>query len=62
MIAGRRPNLETLMHAFYMNEGILITPFHGMLLTYPATTGVDVAVYGEIFDRFVSLVRDAGVV
>ena len=62
VIAGRRPNLETLMHAFYMNEGILITPFHGMLLTCPATTGGDVAVHAEVFDRFVSLVRDAGVV
>ena len=61
VIAGRRPNLETLMHAFYMNEGILITPFHGMLLTCPATTETDVAAHGKVFDRFVDLVRDAGV-
>ena len=62
VIAGRRPDLETLMHAFYMNEGILITPFHGMLLTCPATSSADVDRHGEVFERFVHLVKDAGVV
>lgn len=62
VIAGRQPDLETLMHAFYMNEGILITPFHGMLLTCPATTSIDVDRHGEVFKRFVALVIDAGAV
>ena len=62
VIAGRQADLETLMHAFYMNEGILITPFHGMLLTCPATSSADVDRHGEVFERFVHLVKDAGVV
>ncbi|SFJ76803.1 transaminase [Bradyrhizobium sp. Gha] len=62
VIAGRQPELETLMHAFYMNEGILITPFHGMLLICPATSSADVNRHGDVFERFVELVRDAGVI
>ena len=31
------PSVETLLHAFYMNEGILVTPFHTMFLMCPAT-------------------------
>ena len=33
-----RASLETLLHAFYINEGILVTPFHTMLLMCPATS------------------------
>jgi glutamate-1-semialdehyde 2,1-aminomutase len=62
VIAGRQPDLETLMHAYYMNEGILITPFHGMLLTCPATSAEDVGKHGEVFRRFVGLLRNAGAV
>jgi glutamate-1-semialdehyde 2,1-aminomutase len=62
VIAERQPDLETLMHAFYMNEGILITPFHGMLLTCPATSSADIDRHGNAFERFVALVNDAGVV
>nr|WP_283816405.1 transaminase [Bradyrhizobium liaoningense] len=61
VIAGRQPDLETLMHAFYMNEGILITPFHGMLLTCPATSSADVDQHGDVFERFGKLVGEAGV-
>jgi glutamate-1-semialdehyde 2,1-aminomutase len=62
VIAGRQPDLETLMHAFYMNEGILITPFHGMLLTCPATSSADVERHGEVFERFVGLIGEARVI
>ena len=62
VIAGRQPDLETLLHAFYMNAGILITPFHGMLLTCPATSADDVERHGDVFDSFVHLVSDAGVI
>lgn len=61
VIAGRQPALETLMHAFYMNESVLITPFHGMLLTCPATSAADVERHDDVFERFVALVNDAGV-
>jgi glutamate-1-semialdehyde 2,1-aminomutase len=62
VIAGRKPDLETLMHAFYLNEGILITPFHSMLLTCPATSSADVDRHGDVFERFVRSCTDAGVI
>jgi glutamate-1-semialdehyde 2,1-aminomutase len=58
----RRRDRRTMMHAFYMNEGILIKPFHGMLLTCPATSSADVDQHGDVFESFVRLVRDAGVI
>ncbi|QKC86616.1 transaminase [Mesorhizobium sp. NZP2077] len=62
VIASRRGDLETLLHAFYMNEGILVTPFHTMFLMCPATTSADVDRHTQVFARFVDLVRGAGVV
>ena len=62
VMATRRGDLETLLHAFYMNEGILVTPFHTMFLMCPATTAADVDHHSEVFERFVSLVNRAGVV
>src|SRR5690606_10986205 len=59
VVAGRRGELETLLHAFYMNEGILVTPFHTMFLMCPATRAEDVDRHTEIFARFVALVRGA---
>lgn len=49
----RRGGLETWLHAFYLNEGVLVTPFHTMFLTCPATTEADVARHDEVFARFV---------
>lgn len=62
VMATRRGDLETLLHAFYMNEGILVTPFHTMFLMCPATAAADVDHHSEVFERFVSLVNRAGVV
>jgi glutamate-1-semialdehyde 2,1-aminomutase len=62
VIAARRHDLETLLHAFYMNEGILVTPFHTMFLMCPATSSEDVDRHTQVFDRFVSLVHDAGAI
>lgn len=62
VMANRRGDLETLLHAFYMNEGILVTPFHTMFLMCPATTATDVDRHSEVFGRFVALLRDSGVV
>ena len=62
VIASRRGDLETLLHAFYMNEGILVTPFHTMFLMCPATSAEDVDRHSQVFSRFVDLVREAGVV
>ena len=39
--------IETLLHLYMLNRGVLITPFHSMLLMCPATSAADV-------DRYVS--------
>jgi glutamate-1-semialdehyde 2,1-aminomutase len=62
VIAGRQAGLETLLHAFYMNEGILVTPFHTMLLMCPATSVDDVARHTSAFVGFIDLLRKAGVI
>lgn len=36
------PALEQLVHLMLLNRGVMITPFHNMLLTCPATTQADV--------------------
>ncbi|MEN3347235.1 MAG: glutamate-semialdehyde -aminomutase [Bradyrhizobium sp.] len=61
VIAGRQADLETLLHAFYINEGILVTPFHTMLLMCPATSAEDVARHTAVFAGFIDLLRKAGV-
>jgi glutamate-1-semialdehyde 2,1-aminomutase len=62
VIAGRQPDLETLLHAFYMNEGILVTPFHTMLLMCPATSAADVERHTTVFTQFIDLLRRAGAI
>jgi glutamate-1-semialdehyde 2,1-aminomutase len=62
VIAGRQPDLETLLHAFYMNESILVTPFHTMFLMCPATSAQDVERHTAVLARFIDLLRGAGVV
>jgi glutamate-1-semialdehyde 2,1-aminomutase len=62
VMAGRQSDLETLLHAFYMNEGILVTPFHTMLLMCPATSAGDVEKHTAVFGGFIELLRNAGVV
>lgn len=43
--------LDTLLHLYLLNRGVLMTPFHMMALMSPATTEADVdrhtAVFGE---------------
>jgi glutamate-1-semialdehyde 2,1-aminomutase len=41
--------LERFMHLFAMNRGILLTPFHNMAITSPATTQKDVDYHTEVF-------------
>lgn len=58
--ATRRGDLETLLHAFYMNEGILVTPFHTMFLMCPATEDADVDCHTAVFAAFARKVIEAG--
>ena len=60
--AMRKGGLETWLHAFYLNEGVLVTPFHTMLLMCPTTTDSDVARHDQVFGRFVETVLAEGAV
>lgn len=41
--------LEQLLHLYCLNRGVMITPFHNMMLTSPATTADHVDRHNEIF-------------
>lgn len=43
--------LEALTHLFMLNRGVLLTPFHSMLLVSPATTTADVDKLLSVFDE-----------
>ncbi|MYM71276.1 aminotransferase class III-fold pyridoxal phosphate-dependent enzyme [Duganella sp. FT134W] len=46
--------LEQAIHLYLLNRGLLITPFHNMLLVCPDTTGDDVARLLSAFDGFLA--------
>jgi glutamate-1-semialdehyde 2,1-aminomutase len=52
--AHRNFDLEALLHLFFMNRGVLITPFHNMVLMCPATTAADVERHDATFREFVA--------
>ncbi|GAA1773346.1 transaminase [Luedemannella helvata] len=41
--------LDDFLHLFAANRGVLLTPFHNMALTCPATTSSDVDAYADVF-------------
>jgi glutamate-1-semialdehyde 2,1-aminomutase len=49
---SRDGELEALLHLYLMNRGVLITPFHNMLLCCPGTTTRDVARHHAVFAEF----------
>jgi glutamate-1-semialdehyde 2,1-aminomutase len=55
--AGQDEELDSFIHLFLLNRGILLTPFHNMALMSPATTAEDVdrhtAVFAEAVDELV---------
>jgi glutamate-1-semialdehyde 2,1-aminomutase len=48
-----QPELEQVMHLYLLNRGVLITPFHNMMLVSPATTMADVQQLLELVQDFV---------
>jgi len=47
-------DLDRLVHVFCANRGVLITPFHSMVLVSPATTVEDVDLHNKVFGEFVN--------
>jgi glutamate-1-semialdehyde 2,1-aminomutase len=50
--AGRDEALEALLHIYFMNRGVLVTPFHCMLLMCPATSDADARRFVSVLDVF----------
>jgi glutamate-1-semialdehyde 2,1-aminomutase len=46
---GADRELETYLHLYLLNRGVLITPFHNMALVSPATTAADLALHEHHF-------------
>lgn len=55
---GSQPDLEALTHLFMLNRGVLLTPFHHMLLLSPATGANDVARLLTVFDELLAALFD----
>jgi len=47
------PDLDALVHVFMANRGILLTPFHTMVLISPQTTIEDVDLHNRVFTELV---------
>ncbi|WP_225770501.1 aspartate aminotransferase family protein [Inquilinus sp. Marseille-Q2685] len=48
--SAMRPDLEQFVNLFLINRGILIAPFHNMMLASPATTEDQIARFHDAFD------------
>jgi len=46
---GRHGTLEPLIHLFLLNRGVLITPFHNMMLVCPEATDADIDRHNAAF-------------
>lgn len=51
-LAAVSPTLERLLHLYWLNRGVLVTPFHNMMLVSPATTARQVQSLLDYFDEF----------
>jgi len=51
--SARDGDLELLLHLHLMNRGVLLTPFHNMLLLCPSSTAADVERHAAVFASFV---------
>ena len=52
--ASSDPLLEDYLHLFGINRGVVLTPFHNMALTCPATTSEHVARHQVVFDEAIT--------
>lgn len=52
-LSGEDPELKRLIHLFFINRGILLTPFHNMVLISPETREKDVDYHGKVLSECV---------
>jgi len=46
-------DLDKLVHIYLSNRGVLLTPFHSMVLVSPANIAEDVDLHNEVFEKLV---------
>lgn len=51
--SGRNGPLEAFMHLFFLNRGILLTPFHNMVLVCPEVSERDIEHHNQVFEACV---------
>jgi glutamate-1-semialdehyde 2,1-aminomutase len=49
--AAQNDTLESAIHLFLLNRGVLLTPFHNMMLICPSTTQTDVSKLIDVFNE-----------
>jgi glutamate-1-semialdehyde 2,1-aminomutase len=59
---ARDVTLETLLHLYMLNRGVLITPFHSMLLLCPDSSAADVDRYVNEFQGFCTELAASGAI
>jgi glutamate-1-semialdehyde 2,1-aminomutase len=52
-LAASEPALERVLHLYLLNRGVLVTPFHNMMLVSPATSHAQVDLLLAGFERFI---------
>lgn len=50
-LVSEDPDLDAFIHLYMMNRGILMTPFHNMVLMCPDTSEADVDRHNEVFEQ-----------
>jgi glutamate-1-semialdehyde 2,1-aminomutase len=52
-LAASAPALERLLHLYLLNRGVLVTPFHNMMLVSPATRREQIDSLLASFEQFI---------
>jgi glutamate-1-semialdehyde 2,1-aminomutase len=58
-LEGVEHRLDRLIHLYFLNRGVLVTPFHNMLLVSPETTAADVDRHTAIINECVAALTGA---
>lgn len=54
---AQHDELERAIHLFLLNRGVLLTPFHNMMLVCPATSEADISRLLEVFDDCLTMLN-----
>ena len=57
--AAQNDIIESAIHLYLLNRGVLLTPFHNMMLVCPATTEVDINNLIQVFNECLKELCDA---